>query len=260
MVSRNKQLRHLLSGSPSTAPFCQTFYFHGVNAIGYGCGSSQNTWTQTAFLDAHRNRLELRAKSSQTAFTHSTRITSTTAPLDYPACSSILYAITSCELASPGFTTMLATDQQSCLCNSTPDSFETEASRCATYLLTAAPYLYTDFSYLKNECGLQGATSTKTGGGGIGATIGGSRHTSATPIQTSRPNSGATSGTTSGATSGATSTVGANPPGPKANGLHGNYNPVDVKSEILTWTDLSPKEIGGISSGCAILALICGFA
>lgn len=101
------------------------------------------------------------------------------------ACSYVDFALSFCNSATPGFSTMDVSKQAPCLCYSStkwsPNGFDGPVKTCADYVLTADPSIYSDFTSVEGFCSsigdvtLAGASGKPTGAsatGGIGIGIG----------------------------------------------------------------------------------------
>lgn len=128
-----------------------------------------------------------------------------------PACSFVSYALSFCNSATPGFSTLGVTSQAPCLCYSStswaPNSFDGAVQTCADFVKTAEPTAYSDIAGIEGYCSSIGdiykngnsatATGSGGGGGGIGGGIGGfglttssaAGHTTTSPATTPKPTS-----------------------------------------------------------------------
>ena len=140
------------------------------------------------------NKVEIRAESTPAPTASASALSSglTTSIFTDAPCSSMLYLLSSCSSASPGFATFLSQTQASCLCyNSTaPDglpyttiwdggNFDAQASGCAQFLSTAAPESLTEYVSLQGLCASFGESTTSIANTTASPTI--STSPSATP-------------------------------------------------------------------------------
>ncbi|KAK0105194.1 hypothetical protein ONS95_004411 [Cadophora gregata] len=90
-----------------------------------------------------------------------------------PACAIVGSALTFCESATPGFTSLLPQQMATCLCYSStvwsPNGFDSPVSTCAEFVKTASPTDYPVLSGLEGFCTALGDV-IKSGGSGAANT------------------------------------------------------------------------------------------
>jgi hypothetical protein len=87
-----------------------------------------------------------------------------------PGCSFVSFALSFCNSATPGFSTLDVTSQAPCLCYSStswsPDGFDGPVQTCANFVSTAVPSAYSDIAAIEGYCNSIGDITTKDGNGG----------------------------------------------------------------------------------------------
>ena len=92
-----------------------------------------------------------------------------------PACATVDYALSFCDSAIPGFSTLDPTDQASCFCYSStawvPDAFDGAVFSCAQYAATALPEsAYSNLVNLEGFCSAVGDVEAGNGPAAVSAT------------------------------------------------------------------------------------------
>ena len=188
--------------------------------------------------------------SSSTQSTFGNGLTLTVPPTVLPTanieCSMLSSLLNSCSSLSPGFYTMDPTKQAPCLCYSSnfwnPTSFDSAVLNCGVFVSTASPSIYLQISSLEDFCV------------SVGNILSASSNTAS--ITTFSKN------LTTLASTASLPTVTEVQPG-------GSESSNSIQSEswfipsrngpILTTLDFTPREIGGISAGCGVAALLAGY-
>lgn len=210
------------------------------------------------------NQMDIRADSTFTVSPpNSTPALSQTSSVEIftdSACYTVSYLVSSCILASPGFTTFEPSLQASCLCYSStffdPSLFDGPATTCAQFLSTAAPQSLSDIAPFTGFC-----TSV-----GVGNPISPTSEPSEAATSSIPPQSSETS--ISGFAPTTVSTIisiGFYVPTPTTSPSPLSARPPQGKSnpEILNFTlrvkDLTLAQEIGIAVGSLVIALIAGY-
>jgi len=118
---------------------------------------------------------------SRTASTSAAGASDTVDIFTNSACSYVSFALSFCNSATPGFSTMSLSAQAPCLCYSStswsPDGFDGPVKTCADFVSTADPPSFTDIAGIEDFCSnigdiTTGDVASATGGAGIGAGTG----------------------------------------------------------------------------------------